>query len=63
MNLTQLSAKLGVSKGRLSQLQDSLDWPPELALKVEAATDGVISASAVCPVVAKARDTVEGRAA
>ncbi len=57
MTLTQLAAELGISKGRLSQLRNSTDWPAELALAVESKTGGALSASALCPVVAKARQT------
>jgi DNA-binding transcriptional regulator YdaS (Cro superfamily) len=53
--LTALSAALGVSKGRLSQLRYATEWPPELALKVERETDGALSASALSSVVADAR--------
>jgi DNA-binding transcriptional regulator YdaS (Cro superfamily) len=53
--LTALAAEMGVSKGRLSQLRDSTDWPPELALKAEIATGGRVSASDLSPVVALAR--------
>lgn len=54
-SLTALSLELGVSKGRLSQLRHLKDWPPELALKVEKATDGKLNASALSAVVADAR--------
>lgn len=57
MSLTALAKAVGVSKGRISQLRDSLDWPPELALKVEDATGGDVSASDICPVIAKARQS------
>jgi hypothetical protein len=53
--LTDLSAKLGVSKGRLSQLQDAVDWPPELALEAEKQTDGALDAAALSPIIARAR--------
>lgn len=54
-SLTDLSARLGVSKGRLSQLRDSNDWPPDLALKVEKETSGALDASELCPIIARAR--------
>jgi len=54
-SLTALSLELGVSKGRLSQLRLSQEWPPELALKLETATAGKISASHLCKVIAQAR--------
>jgi hypothetical protein len=53
--LTDLSAKLGITKGRLSQLRESTDWPPELALKAESETDGALNASDLSPVIADAR--------
>ncbi len=55
--LTALAAELDVSKGRLSQLRDSNEWPAELALAAEAATGGAISASALSKTVARARQT------
>lgn len=54
-SLTDLSARLGVSKGRLSQLRDATDWPPDLALKVEAETGGALDASLLSPIIARAR--------
>jgi len=56
-SLTELAGDLGVSKGRLSQLREALDWPPDLALKVEAATKGGVNASDISPVIARARVT------
>ena len=53
--LTSLSEKVSVSKGRLSQLRNSTDWPADLALKVEAATDGALDASELSPTIALAR--------
>lgn len=52
--LTELSVKLGISKGRLSQLRDATDWPPELALEAEKQT-GVLDAAFLSPTVARAR--------
>lgn len=57
MSLSRLADLIGVSKGRLSQLRNSTDWPPELALAVEEKTDGDVSASVLSPTVAKARQT------
>lgn len=57
MSLTDLARELGVSKGRLSQLRKSTDWPPELALAVESKTGGALNASILSPTVAKARQT------
>ena len=54
-SLTDLSVKLGVSKGRLSQLRDAKDWPPDLALKVEKETDGALDAAVLSPIIARAR--------
>lgn len=54
-SLTDLSVKLGVSKGRLSQLRDATDWPPDLALKVEEETKGALDASMLSPIIARAR--------
>ena len=55
MNLTALSAALGVSKARLSQIRGSKVWPPHLALKAETVTDGLMDAGELCPIVAEAR--------
>ena len=57
--LTALSEEMGVSKGRLSQLRAVTDWPPELALKAEIATNGALNASALSPVIAAARKTTQ----
>lgn len=54
-SLTDLSVKLGISKGRLSQLRDSVEWPPELALEAEKQTDGALDAAALSPIIARAR--------
>ena len=50
-----LAAAIGVSKGRLSQIRGGDKCPPELALKIEAATGGTVSASALSHVIALAR--------
>lgn len=55
LTLTRLAAELGISKGRLSQLKTAHEWPPELALRAERATDGRLSASALSSVIAQAR--------
>jgi len=55
-SLTELSADVGISKSRLSQLRKATDWPPELALRVERATSGAVSASVISSVVASARE-------
>jgi DNA-binding transcriptional regulator YdaS (Cro superfamily) len=54
-SLTDLSISLGISKGRLSQLRDATDWPPELALEVEKQTAGGLDAAALSPIIARAR--------
>jgi hypothetical protein len=54
-SLTDLSVKMGVSKGRLSQLRDSVDWPPDLALKAETETEGALDAAELSPIIARAR--------
>lgn len=54
-SLSDLSKRLEVSKGRLSQLRNSIEWPPELALKAEEQTGGVLNASELCGVIAQAR--------
>lgn len=51
----ELCEALGVSQGRLSQLRHSTAWPPELALKAEEATGGLLSANDLSAVIAKAR--------
>ena len=52
---TQVAQDAGVSKGRLSQIKNGDPCPPDLALRIEAATDGVVSASALSHVIAQAR--------
>lgn len=54
-SLTALSAAIGISKGRLSQLRNATDWPPELALNVERETGGILDAALLSPIVAMAR--------
>jgi hypothetical protein len=54
-SLTDLSRELSVSKSRLSQLRFETTWPPDLALKIEAATAGAMNASKLSEVVARAR--------
>lgn len=50
-----LAAAIGVTGGRLSQIRSGGNCPPELALKIESATDGAVSASALSHVIALAR--------
>lgn len=53
--LTQLAVELGVTPGRVSQLRNETSWPPELALKIEKATDNFLDASKLSNVIATAR--------
>lgn len=55
ISLTDLSKQVGISKGRLSQLRNAEDWPPDLALKVEAETAGALDASTLSTIIARAR--------
>lgn len=54
-SLTDLAEKIGISKGRLSQLRDSVEWPPDLALKAEEQTKGALDAARLSPIIARAR--------
>ena len=54
LSRNDLCAKLGITKGRLSQLKDA-DWPPDLALKAETETAGALNASDLSPIIARAR--------
>lgn len=58
-SLTALASEIGISKSRLSQLRLSRNWPPDLALKVEAATERKLDASKLSKVVADARSSKE----
>ncbi len=62
-SLTALSLEMGVSKGRLSQLRNSTEWPPNLALDVERATAGELNAAELSGTVARARVTPVEQAA
>ena len=53
--LTILAEHCGVSEGRLSQVRGGEPCPPSLALKIEAATGGQVSASALSHIIAQAR--------
>ena len=55
--VTELSQELGVTAGRISQLRNATEWPPELALKIETATNGFLSASKLSQVIAAARSS------
>lgn len=54
-SLTELAAEAGVTKGRLSQIRGGEPCPPALALNIEKATDGLVSASDLSHVIARAR--------
>lgn len=56
LSRSELCEALGISNGRFSQLKnDGKDWPPELALKAEEATGGLLSASDLSGIIAQAR--------
>lgn len=53
---SDLSAKLGISRARISQLKDKAgEWPPELALAAEEKTGGVLDAAELSSIIARAR--------
>lgn len=52
---SDLAKAIGISSGRLSQIRGGDPCPPELALKIEAATGGRVSASVLSHVIALAR--------
>ena len=54
-SLTAVAKAAEVSKGRLSQIRGGEPCPPALALKIEAATGGMVSASDLSLVIAQAR--------
>ena len=52
----ELSTKLGVSEGRVSQLKTKAgDWPAELALLAERETGGELDAAELSSIIARAR--------
>lgn len=53
--LTDLSKRMGVTAGRLSQLRDSTEWPATIALEAEKHTGGELDAGKLSPVIARAR--------
>lgn len=55
LSLTELAQRAAISKGRLSQIRGGEACPPALALRIENATGGVVSASALSHVIAQAR--------
>jgi len=52
---TELAKAIGISKGRLSQIRGGEPCTPALALKIETATGGAVSASKLSTVIAQAR--------
>lgn len=54
-SITDVARLAGVSKGRISQIRGGDPCPAALALEIEAATDGLVNASDLSPVIAKAR--------
>ena len=50
-----LSKKLGISNGRLSQLSKAKEWPPELALVAEKETGGDLDASELSSIIPPGR--------
>ena len=56
LSLTDFASQLGVTKGWLSQVNNrGGDWPPELALTAEEKTGGVLDASQLSSIIARAR--------
>ena len=56
LTLETFGERIGVTKGRLSQLNNGPgDWPPDLALNVEEKTGGEIDAAELSPIIARAR--------
>lgn len=55
LSLTELAERVGVSKARLSQLRKEPEIAPDMALKLEGATDGALNASEMSKIVAQAR--------
>ncbi len=62
-SLTELSRILGITKGRMSQLRKSREWPAELAMLAEERTGGLLDASALSATVARARKPFRTEAA
>jgi plasmid maintenance system antidote protein VapI len=55
LSLTDLAAAISISKGRLSQIRGGEPCTPDLALRIEAATNGAVSASDLSHIIARAR--------
>ena len=52
---SDLAKAIGISKGRLSQIRTAGSCPPDIALKIEAATAKAVSASTLSHTIALAR--------
>lgn len=56
LSLEAFGSRVGVTKGRLSQLiNGTADWPPDLALTVEEKTGGELNAADLSGIIARAR--------
>jgi plasmid maintenance system antidote protein VapI len=56
LSLSAFGALVGVTKGRLSDLnKNGRDWPPDLALKVEEHSGGAVDAAELSTIIARAR--------
>ena len=56
LTLTALSEAADISKGRLSQLRKASDCPPDVALRIEKATSGAVSATEISATIRAARE-------
>lgn len=52
-----LSRIVGVTPGRITHVKVGMGCSPDLALKIEEATGGLVDAGKIAPVVKKARET------
>lgn len=57
MSASQLALAVNVSRFRISQIKGGESCSPALALAIEDATGGALSASDLSPVIAQARQT------
>lgn len=56
LSFTDFADRIGVSKGRLSQLNNGPgDWPPDLALTAEEKSEGAVDAADLSRIIARAR--------
>ena len=60
LSRTDLAEALGITQGRLSQLNDVTDLPPLIALKLEQVSEGVVNAADVSSIIKQARETAHG---